>query len=407
MPEFTPPELAHANLAATVRHSSSDLFALAIHIYQLLMQGEHPFRGVWNGPGEIPDIGIRTARGIWAHRTGGILTPRPSAIPINHLPDSLVTLFRRTFEDGAKDPNRRPEPAEWHRELTYLSQHLKTCKADPTHIYHDKLKVCPWCAHQVRATVITQQPMAALTGTTPRTTSVPPMARLASATPTAPAAPTPAAPAAPSILRPYQSPVTSRRRTWHRRLVGAAVVLAILVGIAALVTRIGAGVPHGAGDPTIGTLTAHDPQTEMQAMYAILTNSAVDRHNVINAIIAARKCADLASDESAFTTARKHRSAQTQQASGLDMSDVSGGAALKSELVNALSLSEQADEQYVAWVSDLRANGCARATAKDNPSYQAATSLSIKVDKIKKSFSDDWNAIASGSDLDPIQPTDI
>src|SRR5262249_2006758 len=51
-PEFTPPELVRADWASTVRHPSSDLFALAIHLYQLLLEGEHPFRGVWRGDGE-------------------------------------------------------------------------------------------------------------------------------------------------------------------------------------------------------------------------------------------------------------------------------------------------------------------------------------------------------------------
>jgi DNA-binding helix-hairpin-helix protein with protein kinase domain len=45
-PEFIPPELVHKDWEKTVRHPSSDLFALAVHLYALLMEGEHPFRGV-------------------------------------------------------------------------------------------------------------------------------------------------------------------------------------------------------------------------------------------------------------------------------------------------------------------------------------------------------------------------
>jgi DNA-binding helix-hairpin-helix protein with protein kinase domain len=79
-PEFTPPELVRADWASTVRHPSSDLFALAIHLYQLLLEGEHPFRGVWRGDGEKPAVSVLAGRGIWAHQNGGPLVPRPAAI---------------------------------------------------------------------------------------------------------------------------------------------------------------------------------------------------------------------------------------------------------------------------------------------------------------------------------------
>ena len=39
-PEYTPPELLGADWSKTVRDPSSDLFALAVHLHQLLLEGE-------------------------------------------------------------------------------------------------------------------------------------------------------------------------------------------------------------------------------------------------------------------------------------------------------------------------------------------------------------------------------
>src|SRR5581483_11376743 len=47
-PEFTAPELINADWRKTVRAPSSDLFALAIHLHQLLLEGSHPYDGVWH-----------------------------------------------------------------------------------------------------------------------------------------------------------------------------------------------------------------------------------------------------------------------------------------------------------------------------------------------------------------------
>jgi DNA-binding helix-hairpin-helix protein with protein kinase domain len=107
-PEFTPPELLRADWASTVRHPSSDLFALAIHLYQLLLEGEHPFRGVWRGDGEKPAVSVLASQGIWAHQNGGPLVRRPAAISAGLLPPVIAVMFRRAFEDGAVDRGRAP-----------------------------------------------------------------------------------------------------------------------------------------------------------------------------------------------------------------------------------------------------------------------------------------------------------
>jgi hypothetical protein len=149
-PEFTPPELAGADWSVTVRHPSSDLFALAIHLYQLLLEGEHPFRGVWRGPGEKPPVPELAAQGTWALRPGGLLAPRPAAVSSELLPARVTALFQRAFEDGAVNPVARPSAAEWRGALEDLDGQLRQCTANQAHFYPAGQQRCPWCKHSSR-----------------------------------------------------------------------------------------------------------------------------------------------------------------------------------------------------------------------------------------------------------------
>ncbi len=102
--EFTPPELFRANWGHTVRAPSSDLFALAIHIHQLIMEGEHPFRGVWSGPDEKPTGQDLALEGVWAYGGDPRLRPRPRAVSNEILSPEIQALFARAFVDGAVNP---------------------------------------------------------------------------------------------------------------------------------------------------------------------------------------------------------------------------------------------------------------------------------------------------------------
>jgi DNA-binding helix-hairpin-helix protein with protein kinase domain len=149
-PEYTPPELVNADWKTTVRHPSSDLFALAIHIYQLLVEGEHPFRGIWSGPGDKPPVIELARQGQWVLKAGGPLKPRPSAVEITLLPDAILGMFRAAFEDGAANPSARPTAHDWEQVLTRLADDVTRCNQDPSHDYWAGLQRCPWCAHAAR-----------------------------------------------------------------------------------------------------------------------------------------------------------------------------------------------------------------------------------------------------------------
>jgi len=206
-PEFTPPELMNADWNRAVRHPSSDLFALAIHLYALLLEGEHPFRGVWHMSGDKPPVPELARQGIWAHRHGGPLEPRPAAIRISLLPARVRELFRAAFETSAANPAGRPDARQWHQALSWLEENLRTCSIEPSHVYpHFHRDACPWCEHIGRLPAADlPAPPADHRADSPSTPPSPP--------PSPPSTPPPPAPSPPPArLRPVQQRSAAAQR---------------------------------------------------------------------------------------------------------------------------------------------------------------------------------------------------
>lgn len=140
--EYTPPELAGRSFREVNRRPASDVFALAVLVFQLLMEGQHPFSGVWHGRGDPPGLeaNIRARRSAWlGSRQLGL---PPAAPPARLLPPRLRRLFSRSLLSPAF---ARPAVRDWQRELDRLEQNLKTCRLNPLHAWSAHLPVCPWC----------------------------------------------------------------------------------------------------------------------------------------------------------------------------------------------------------------------------------------------------------------------
>lgn len=144
-PEFTAPELLGVDLRANPRAKTADLFALAVHIHQLLMEGNHPFlRGNWVGDGRQPDAMSLARTGEWAGGPNSRLRSHPLAPPVTFLPREIQQLFVRAFSEGSHDPSRRPAAAEWRTALTRIQ--LTRCPRNPDHQLPVESRACPWCA---------------------------------------------------------------------------------------------------------------------------------------------------------------------------------------------------------------------------------------------------------------------
>jgi hypothetical protein len=237
-PDFLAPELVGTDLKTTVRPRSSDLFALAVHIHQLLLEGEHPFRGRWEGVGDPPMEPVLGRKGLWTHAGSPEISPRPSAIGIDLLPNEIVELFHRAFVEGATVPRMRPMASEWGAALEELTRSLKRCKADFQHWYPAKHRRCPWCA---RAGVVASRPrlqkglpalMTPSVAAGPKIISTPTARPPTRAVPSTPSASKPSKRVVPPTSAPARVPVTGvgeSRRT-GRRLIRAILAIAVLAG---------------------------------------------------------------------------------------------------------------------------------------------------------------------------------
>jgi len=133
----------------------SDNFALAIHIFRMLMNGCHPFaacttsyRSSVSAPS--PPGGIMKGETPFINSSNSMFTIPKYAPEFSSLPPYIQDLFKRAFVDGTNNPRKRPEPTEWRQALVKFRSELKACSNVPFHQYYKKLSACPLCAADMR-----------------------------------------------------------------------------------------------------------------------------------------------------------------------------------------------------------------------------------------------------------------
>ena len=127
-PEYTPPELQGVSFRDVDRSVEHDLFGLGVLIYQLLMEGTHPFGGVFRGQGEAPELKERIKAGHFPHGRRGVpYKPMPLAPSFQMLPVALQELFLLCFEQGHGNPAARPTADVWSKALGVAEDGLVRC----------------------------------------------------------------------------------------------------------------------------------------------------------------------------------------------------------------------------------------------------------------------------------------
>jgi len=148
-PEFTPPELQGRSFASVDRTPEHDRFGLAVLIFQLLMEGTHPFDGVFRGKGDPPPTEARISQGHfpYSQRQTAIVPyrPKPFAPSFDLLHPELRRLFVACFETGHRKPQARPDAIAWGRALELAENALIQCSKNSRHYYGNHLASCPWC----------------------------------------------------------------------------------------------------------------------------------------------------------------------------------------------------------------------------------------------------------------------
>ena len=108
--EYLPPELRGKNLRKVHRMPEQDNFALAVLIYQLLMEGMHPFTtgAAYTGAGERPNRDEGTLKGYFVMNSPVWKPNRDVVILWERLHKDIQGLFMRCFVQGHRTPRTRP-----------------------------------------------------------------------------------------------------------------------------------------------------------------------------------------------------------------------------------------------------------------------------------------------------------
>lgn len=171
LPEYLPREIQEkmkngqtlANATLPTFSKYTDLFALAVHIFALLMNGCHPYACAINNNVNIAQLTASQASVVapqpidnictgffpFKEKRNGITIPK-YAPEFDMLPKKIRELFARAFVDGHNNPQRRPDAAEWYYALSDLKKQLTGCSKEGSHIYPNHLKKCPWCELEKR-----------------------------------------------------------------------------------------------------------------------------------------------------------------------------------------------------------------------------------------------------------------
>lgn len=127
------------------RHT--DYFALAVHIFALLMNGSHPYACTVSSDALAEQYGLHKniVRGYFPFHgaVAGVGTTR-YAPQLTALPNDLRNLSIQAFSGGK--PAKRPTPRQWYDALGRLGQDLRQCPARQAHQFRSGLGSCPLCA---------------------------------------------------------------------------------------------------------------------------------------------------------------------------------------------------------------------------------------------------------------------
>lgn len=145
-PDYTAPECIRT--PDVQPDSSADAFVLAVLIYQLLMDGLHPFYGIPTDGTRYVSIDDNVVHGRARLVRPGSVRAAPGAPSLSVLPRRLRELFARCFGDAGRTGEApRPTAVDWAEALVAerAAGRLRTCPANPRHVYTAERPWCPWC----------------------------------------------------------------------------------------------------------------------------------------------------------------------------------------------------------------------------------------------------------------------
>lgn len=151
-PDYTPPEIIRAQKKTKdiERNPNNDNYGLAILIFQILMNGVHPFSArIGKSLGfDGNAINYCMENEIFPYTTDNpAIRPPKNAMPLLFLPERIQSLFERAFKPHTKQASR-PTADEWVSALRELKDSLKRCRRKKHHYYPRHFRRCPLCVRE-------------------------------------------------------------------------------------------------------------------------------------------------------------------------------------------------------------------------------------------------------------------
>jgi len=140
-PLYTSPELQGVNFRGSTRSPTHDTFGLAVLVFQMLMQGRHPFAGIpSDGKTRTIEEAIRSGLYAYSPTLSATVRPPPDLPPLRALGE-LEQYFERAFRSAA-----RPSAAEWRAAIERTRSRMISCERNPRHCHLRELTTCPLCS---------------------------------------------------------------------------------------------------------------------------------------------------------------------------------------------------------------------------------------------------------------------
>lgn len=211
----------------------------------------------------------------------------------------------------------------------------------------------------------------------------------------------------------HVEPVAPRERKFGDRtslIVLLVAAVAVVAAVAFALTRGSGSNNNNASNSTVPPTTSLPSTTQNveliqgQAVQNIVAESAQVRPGVGNAVNAISSCGDIQGAVATLQNAAQTRHTLLTQASGLTVTAIPNGAAVRQNLVRALDNSATADQDYAAWGRDVLAGGFCQGTAPLDGNYSAATNSDQNATNAKQQFASVWNPTAQALGLPPADP---
>jgi hypothetical protein len=146
LPEFTAPELQGKDFSKVNRTQHSDTFGLAVLLFQLLMQGFHPFAGrSLPGAPDVEQVHVYCiTQNIFPYASNKQFAPPPAAPTFDALPGTLRSMFKSAFTSRT-----RPSADEWADALALVERRLIPCANNRAHMHPSdgKCVICEVTSH--------------------------------------------------------------------------------------------------------------------------------------------------------------------------------------------------------------------------------------------------------------------